>query len=76
MSMKKEAGIRNGLLRYGPAGFEPVGEADPLRRTEEVVVAEFLAEDQFDEGPHRFEEVTCPVDPDTAIEEHHTPGSH
>lgn len=70
-----EAGIRNGLLHHDQAGFERVGEADHLRRTEGVVVAGFPAEDQSDGDLHRFGEVTFPVDPDTEIEAH-MPGSH
>lgn len=77
MTMTMEAGIRNGgLLRYGRAGFEPVEEVDHLRRTEEVAVVGFPVEDQSGGDPHRFEEVTCPADPDTVIEEHPMPGSH
>lgn len=71
-----EAGIRNGLLHRGRAGFELVGEADHLRRTEGVVVAGFPVEDQSDGDLHRSEGVTFPADPDTVIEAHHMPGSH
>lgn len=76
MTMTMETGTRNALLHCDRAGFEPVEEADHLRHTEEVVVVGFPVEDQFDGDPHRFEEVTFPADPDTAIEEHHMPGSH